>query len=209
MTRDLFPETRLFPGLACLSGFASACEAELIDAVENITAAAPFRQVVTPGGKPMSVRMTNCGATGWISDRRGYRYAATDPQTGQPWPAMPDLFRTLAARAARSAGFAYFAPDACLINLYAPGAKMSLHQDRDEADFSAPIVSVSLGLPAVFLWGGATRGDKTSRIPLESGDVLVWGGVSRLNFHGILALREGVHPRLGRLRINLTFRKAN
>lgn len=203
---DLFPEMR--SGLVHLPGFASSQEAALIEAVQDITAVAPFRRMETPGGKMMSVAMTNCGAAGWVTDRRGYRYAATDPQTGRAWPAMPALFRELAVKAAEAAGFEDFAPDVCLVNCYVPGAKMTLHQDRDEADFSAPIVSVSLGLPAVFLWGGAGRGDKASRVPLMSGDVLVWGGAVRLNFHGVLPLRAGVHPLLGSSRVNLTFRKA-
>lgn len=203
---DLFPEMR--SGLVHLPGFASPQEAALIEAVQGIAAVAPFRRMETPGGKMMSVAMTNCGAAGWVTDRRGYRYAAIDPQTRRAWPAMPALFRDLAVKAAEAAGFEDFAPDVCLVNCYVPGAKMTLHQDRDEADFSAPIVSVSLGLPAVFLWGGAARGDKASRVPLMSGDVLVWGGAVRLNFHGVLPLRAGVHPLLGSSRVNLTFRKA-
>ena len=206
MTAELFALN--LPGLTQLPGFAHGEEAALLAAVERVIAAAPWRQVITPGGKAMSVQMSNCGAAGWISDRLGYRYSTADPLSGRPWPAMPEGFARLAARAAAAAGFAGFAPDACLINLYEPGARMSLHQDRDEADFSAPIVSLSLGLPAVFLWGGAARADKAARIELHSGDVVVWGGAARLNFHGVLALREGVHPVLGRRRINLTFRKA-
>ncbi len=180
----------------------------MIDAIETITAGAPFRQMSTPGGKLMSVAMSNCGAHGWITDRRGYRYSATDPLTGAPWPAIPPAWAALAAQAAEQGGFPGFAPDACLINRYIPGAKMTLHQDRDEADVSAPIVSVSLGLPAMFLWGGAARTDKPARLPLHSGDVLVWGGAARLNFHGILPVKPGLHPRLGAARLNLTFRKA-
>ena len=206
MTAELFALN--LPGLTQLPGFAHAEETALLAAVERVIAAAPWRQVITPGGKAMSVQMSNCGAVGWISDRRGYRYSAADPLSGRPWPAMPEGFARLAARAAAVAGFAGFAPDACLINLYEPGARMALHQDRDEVDVSAPIVSLSLGLPAVFLWGGAARADKAARIELHSGDVVVWGGAARLNFHGVLALREGVHPVLGRRRINLTFRKA-
>jgi alkylated DNA repair protein (DNA oxidative demethylase) len=204
----LFPQTLSVDGLAYLPGFASPQEAALIEAVRDITAVAPFRRMETPGGKMMSVAMTNCGAAGWVTDRRGYRYAATDPQTGRAWPAMPVLFRDLAVKAAEAAGFEDFAPDVCLVNCYVPGAKMTLHQDRDEADFSAPIVSVSLGLPAVFLWGGATRGNKASHVQLVSGDVLVWGGAQRLNFHGVLPLHAGIHPLLGSSRVNLTFRKA-
>ena len=205
-TSDLFPEH--FEGLTRLPGFATGAAAELVAAVRSIEAAAPFRQMVTPWGKPMSVGMTNCGAAGWITDRTGYRYSATDPQSGQPWQAMPEIFLKLAQDAAAQGGFENFTPDACLINRYLPGARMSLHQDRNELDFNAPIVSVSLGLPALFLWGGAARTDKASRITLESGDVLVWGGPARLYFHGILPLKEGEHPLTGRARINLTFRKA-
>jgi len=205
---DLFPETLGATGLHHLAGFAAAEEAVLIAGVEEVSAQAAFRQMSTPGGKLMSVAMTNCGNVGWVSDRRGYRYSAADPETQLPWPAMPEVFSALAGRAAAVAGFIGFVPDACLINRYVPGAKMSLHQDADERDFGAPIVSVSLGLPAVFLWGGAARADKASRIALESGDVVVWGGDVRRYFHGIAPLREGAHPVLGRVRFNLTFRKA-
>jgi alkylated DNA repair protein (DNA oxidative demethylase) len=204
---DLFPETILTPGLTYLPRYV-ADEAPLLDELNVIVAAAPFRQMSTPGGKLMSVAMSNCGAVGWVTDRKGYRYAKHDPLTGAPWPAMPASWLALAAAAAEAGGFTGFAPDACLINRYVPGAKMTLHQDRDEADFSAPIVSVSLGLPATFLWGGAARTDQAARIQLKSGDVLVWGGDTRLNFHGILPLKPGAHPRLGAARINLTFRKA-
>jgi alkylated DNA repair protein (DNA oxidative demethylase) len=194
------------PGLTHLPAYAPA--ADLLAALPALAAISPFRHVITPGGKPMSVSMTNCGAAGWVTDRRGYRYEPVDPQTGAPWPAMPAAFTALATRAAQAAGFAEFLPDACLINRYEPGAKMALHQDRDEADFSAPIVSVSLGLPAVFLWGGAKRADKPARLPLEHGDVVVWGGTHRLNFHGVLPVKPGAHPLTGAARINLTFRKA-
>jgi alkylated DNA repair protein (DNA oxidative demethylase) len=205
---DLFAEARIEAGFAHLPRFALAQEAALVEDVRAIAAAAPFRHMSTPGGKPMSVAMTSCGAAGWISDRRGYRYATHDPQSGLPWPAMPARFRALAATAAAQAGFADFQPDSCLINRYVPGAKMTLHRDADERDFAAPIVSVSLGLPAVFLWGGAARADRSLRIALESGDVLVWGGPVRRHFHGILPLKPGAHPLTGAERINLTFRKA-
>ncbi len=208
MGDETYLQTRSAYGLNHLPGFACASEAELIEAIRKIAADAPFRQMSTPGGKLMSVAMTNCGEAGWVTDRRGYRYSATDPESGAPWPAMPPVFSSLAQKAAAVAGFARFQPDACLINRYIVGAKMALHQDRDEADFSAPIVSVSLGLPAIFLWGGATRAEKPARIALLNGDVVVWGGPARLNFHGIMPLRDGVHPVLGRVRINLTFRKA-
>ena len=196
------------PGLKHLPGFALAVEGQLIDAALAVAAAAPFRVMATPGGKPMSAAITNCGAAGWVSDRRGYRYEPRDPQSGRAWPDIPEPFMNLAARAAAAAGFAGFTPDVCLINRYAPGAKMALHQDKDEADFTAPIVSVSLGLPAIFLWGGAQRTDRAQKIPLESGDVVVWGGAERLYFHGIAPVKTGHHPILGATRLNLTFRRA-
>lgn len=191
-----------------LRGFANAIEAELIAALRDLVAQAPFRHMVTPGGHTMSVAMTNCGSAGWVTDRGGYRYDAADPETGKPWPAMPPSFRDLAQRAAAQAGFEGFAPDACLINRYAPGAKMSLHQDKDEGDFSAPIVSVSLGLPATFMFGGLRRSDRPRRYPLQHGDIVVWGGPARLVFHGVAQLADGNHRLLGRQRVNLTFRKA-
>ena len=195
-------------GAVLLRGFARPLEAELIVAIDAIAAQAPFRHMVTPGGNSMSVAMTNCGSAGWVTDRSGYRYDAVDPQSRAPWPAMPPSFRALAAQAAVEAGFDGFAPDACLINRYQPGARMSLHQDKDEDDFAAPIVSVSLGLPAIFLFGGPQRSDKPRRYRLEHGDIVVWGGPSRLFFHGIAPLADGEHAALGRQRINLTFRKA-
>lgn len=207
MTPDLFGEAPPL-GLTYLPGFALADEAALIGAALAVATEAPLRVMSIPGGKKMSVAMTNCGAAGWVSDARGYRYEWHDPLTGLPWPAMPGLFLALAQAAAAKAGFGGFSPDACLINRYEPGAKMALHQDRDEADLAAPIVSVSLGLPAVFLWGGAKRTDKPARLTLHGGDVVVWGGATRLNFHGIAPLREGRHPALGRARLNLTFRRA-
>ncbi len=180
----------------------------LLHALDGILRQAPLRRMLTPGGRSMSVRTSNCGHLGWVSDRTGYRYDALDPLSGRPWPAMPAAFAQLAARAAATAGFAPFAPDACLINHYGPGTRLSLHQDRDERDFDAPIVSVSLGLPAIFLFGGARRSDRPRRIPLLDGDVVVWGGASRLAFHGVAPLAAGHHPVLGARRINLTFRKA-
>ncbi len=191
-----------------LRAFAIAEAAALVSALHAISEAAPFRQMVTPGGQTMSVALTNCGAAGWVSDRRGYRYQALDPATGKPWPAMPSTFSMLATRAAAEAGFAGFTPDACLINRYAPGTRLSLHQDRNERDFSQPIVSVSLGLPATFLFGGAARSDRPTRFLLENGDVAVWGGASRLAFHGVAPLAAGEHPLTGECRINLTFRHA-
>ncbi len=207
----LLPEREvepLEPGAALLRGFAVREEAALAAAIATIAAAAPFRHMVTPGGFRMSAAMTNCGRAGWVSDRSGYRYDPRDPDSGAPWPAMPRAFSDLAARAAAAAGFAGFAPDACLVNRYEPGARLTLHQDRNEQDFSAPIVSVSLGLPATFLWGGRKRTERARRIPLASGDVVVWGGPARLVFHGVAELPEGEHPLTGRARLNLTLRKA-
>lgn len=191
-----------------LRGFALAQADALVQGVQQVAAQAPWRHMLTPGGQAMSVAMTGCGPLSWVSDRRGYRYAERDPVSGRPWPAMPAAFMRLAQDAARQAGFAPFLPDACLINRYAPGARMALHQDRDEADFSQPIVSLSLGLPAVFLFGGLERSDKPGRIPLTHGDVLVWGGPARLRFHGVLPVGDGHHPATGACRLNLTFRKA-
>lgn len=194
-------------GAAHLTGFAEPVE-PLVREVLRIAGRSPFRGMSTPGGHIMSVTTTSCGAAGWVSDRQGYRYARHDPATGEPWPAIPAAFMALAVAAAAKAGHANFAPDACLINRYAPGAHMSLHQDRNERDFSQPIVSVSLGLPAVFLFGGLRRADRPKRLPLENGDVVVWGGPSRRVFHGVEPVREGNHPLTGGCRINLTFRKA-
>jgi len=195
-------------GAVLLRGFARPVEAELVAALRDIAEQAPFRHMLTPGGHQMSVAMTNCGGFGWVTDRTGYRYDANDPRTGKPWPAMPASFCQLAEQAAARAGFRDFSPDACLVNRYEPGARMSLHQDRDEHDFRAPIVSVSLGLPAIFLFGGLKRSDRPRRFRLEHGDVVVWGGPTRLAFHGVAPLADGAHASMGRQRINLTFRKA-
>ncbi len=214
MNTDLFenqpPEAMqlpIAPGAVLLRGFARDMEKALFKAFEDVVAKAPLRHLVTPGGYTMSVAMTNCGPLGWVSDRRGYRYQANDPLSNQPWPAMPALWRDLAVRAADAAGYAGFDPDACLVNSYEPGAKLSLHQDRDEKDLAAPIVSVSLGLPATFLFGTERRADKPQRFRQVSGDVAVWGSASRLAYHGIAPLPEGEHGLTGRRRINLTFRK--
>ncbi|MFZ4286848.1 DNA oxidative demethylase AlkB [Variovorax sp. HJSM1_2] len=213
-TPDLFADQPLDPHIAIgaqafvLPGCALPYLDALLPAIDAIVEAAPWRQMVTPGGFTMSVALTNCGALGWTSDRRGYRYSATDPQSGQAWPAMPAVFSALAQHAANLAGFSHFQPDACLINRYRPGTKLSLHQDRDERDYGQPIVSVSLGMPAIFLFGGQTRAGKSTKIPLKHGDVMVWGGVDRLRFHGVLPLEDQPHPLLGGQRINLTFRKA-
>ena len=216
LTTDLFdslPDVRpsretIAEGAVLLRGFARPVEDELIAALREIVAQAPFRHMLTPGGHQMSVAMTNCGSAGWVTDRSGYRYDAIDPESKKPWPAMPASFLALAKQAALEAGFDNFATDACLINRYQPGARMSLHQDRDEGDFGAPIVSVSLGLPAIFLFGGLKRNDKTTRYRLQHGDIAVWGGPARLVFHGVAPLADGEHAVLGRQRINLTFRKA-
>jgi alkylated DNA repair protein (DNA oxidative demethylase) len=194
-------------GAVLLRGFAKSFEAELIADISDIVAQAPFRHMITPGGHQMSVAMTNCGRLGWVTDRNGYRYDANDPEAQKPWPAMPASFRELARQAAAQAGFGGLSPDACLVNRYKPGAKMSLHQDKDELDFAAPIVSVSLGLPAIFLFGGLKRSDKPRRFQLAHGDVVVWGGPARLRFHGVAPLADGEHALMGRQRINLTFRK--
>lgn len=198
---------RLADGAELLQAFVIEEAPALVSAVESVSSVSPFRHMVTPGGYTMSVAMTNCGPLGWVTDRKGYRYEATDPQTGKPWPDMPDLFKDVAERAAAAAGFADFVPDACLINRYEPGAKMSLHQDKDEEDKVAPIVSVSLGLPATFLFGGFQRKDRPRRLPLENGDIVVWGGPARFTYHGVAPLADGEHPLTGRRRINLTFRK--
>jgi len=199
---------RIGEGALLLRGFAREEAAALVDAVAQIAAKAPFRHMMTPGGYRMSVAMTNCGRAGWITDRRGYRYDAMDPETRRPWPDMPLAFSSLAERAAAAAGFAGFAPDACLVNRYEPGARLTLHQDKNERDFAQPIVSVSLGLPATFFFGGLRRGDRPRRFRLESGDVAVWGGPARLVFHGVDKLEPGADPLLGNCRINLTLRKA-
>ncbi len=212
---DLFPaelsdpeELDLGPGVTLLRGFALRDEKALLQDLNQVVQLAPFRHMVTPGGFRMSVAMTNCGPVGWVSDRKGYRYDPIDPASGEPWPPIPDSFLRLATDAAAEGGFPRFSPDACLINRYEPGAKMSLHQDKDEKDFDQPIVSVSLGLPAVFQFGGLKRSEKPQRIQLLHGDVIAWGGPARLRYHGVLPLKDGIHPALGRFRINLTFRRA-
>ncbi|KRP99122.1 alpha-ketoglutarate-dependent dioxygenase [Bradyrhizobium yuanmingense] len=215
MTGDLFDSLaeaqpsreKIADGAVLLRGFVKPIESGLIDAVRAVVAQSPFRRMTTPGGHLMSVAMTNCGERGWITDHTGYRYDPIDPRTGAPWPAMPPLLRDLARRAAEQGGFEGFAPDACLVNRYEPGTRLSLHQDKDELDYSAPIVSVSLGLPATFLFGGLARADKPRRFRLVHGDVVVWGGASRLAYHGVAPLADGEHPLLGRKRINLTFRR--
>lgn len=209
---DLFSSLKtredLADGAVLLRGFALADDKDIISSMGVVADEAPFRHMTTPGGFRMSVAMSNCGAFGWVTDRRGYRYSPVDPETDRPWPQMPDALLSLAETAAQEAGYTDFSPDACLINRYEPGAKMSLHQDKDERDFTNPIVSVSLGLPATFQFGGLQRSDPVRKLVLHHGDVVVWGGPSRLFYHGILALKDGEHPQLGRYRYNLTFRKA-
>lgn len=195
-------------GAILLRGYACDAAQELVAALKDVTQVSPFRYMVVRGGHRMSVEMTNCGNLGWISDETGYRYDPIDPLTGRSWPPMPVSFARLAASAAGEAGYQAFETDACLVNRYAPGARMGLHRDKNEQDYQAPIVSVSLGLPAVFLFGGMRRSDSARRFLLESGDVVVWGGPTRLVYHGILKLADGEDPLTGRYRINLTFRKA-
>lgn len=218
-TMSLFPDLDVHPrdaparetlaaGAMLLRGFACERAEGLWRDIGAVTSEAPFRHLVTPGGHRMSVAMTNCGALGWVSDARGYRYDPIDPGSGCPWPAMPASFLALAVDAAAAAGFSRFAPDVCLINRYAPGSRLTLHQDRNERGLDAPIVSVSLGLPAMFLWGGLQRSDRTQRMPLAHGDVVVWGGPSRMRYHGVLPVPDGVHPLTGAYRFNVTFRRA-
>jgi alkylated DNA repair protein (DNA oxidative demethylase) len=207
----LFAETattEFAPGAVLLRGAVGADDEGLTAEIQRIAEVSPFRQVVTPSGKPMSVEITSCGAVGWISDRRGYRYETKDPLTEESWPAMPTLFRELASRAAAQVGYESYVPDTCLINKYSVGSKMGMHQDRDERDFAQPIVSVSLGLPIMFKFGGATRSGKSVKIQLQHGDAVVFGGAARLAFHGVGTLRKGEHPLTGAARYNLTFRVA-
>jgi alkylated DNA repair protein (DNA oxidative demethylase) len=198
--------SELMPGVRVLRNFATIATDELITAIQVVSETSPFRRVVTPNGKAMSVEMTNCGTRGWVSDHKGYRYESLDPATGKCWPSMPSIFRKIAESAATLAGYVSFNPDVCLVNQYQPGTSMGMHQDRDERDFSQPIVSVSLGLPIVFKMGGSERGGKTARTNLHHGDVVVFGGPARLAFHGVGKLRDGIHPVTGRVRFNLTFR---
>jgi DNA oxidative demethylase len=212
VTPDLFPDDRrnlpLDPGARLLGGLALPLDRDLLDAIAQIATRAPFRHLETPGGKRMSVAMTNTGRLGWVSDRAGYRYEPRDPHSGLPWPPMPPLFAYLAREAAAKAGYPGFAPEACLVNRYAPGTRLTLHQDRDERHWDQPIVSVSLGVDATFLWGGPTRGGRVKRITLHHGDVVVWGGPARLAYHGIDMLPQAQHPLTDTLRYNLTFRTA-
>lgn len=216
MIPDLFADVetpepariQMAEGAVLLRGKALPLEHELLASLKLITAAAPFRHMVTPGGFVMSVAMTNCGVAGWVTDRTGYRYDRNDPESGKPWPEMPASFLQLAVEAATEAGYPDFRPDACLINRYEPGARLSLHQDKNERDFANPIVSVSLGLPATFQFGGLKRTDLIAKYALHHGDVAVWGGPSRLFYHGVPTLKKGIHPKVGPMRLNLTFRGA-
>jgi len=215
-SRDLFAARdendlaryELAPGAVLLRGFAREAEAELRRAIDAVAAAAPFRHMKTPGGFTMSVAMTNSGRYGWVSDERGYRYADSDPESGSPWPPLPAVMLELARNAAAAAGFDGFEPDACLVNRYEPGARLTLHQDKNERDFREPIVSVSLGVPAVFLFGGLKRKERPLRLDVVHGDVVVWGGPSRLRYHGVLPLKEAQHAFAGSARVNLTLRRA-
>ena len=210
--QDLFgaPGQRVVmgPQAVILPGFAIPWMDRLLAALEHVQAQAPFRRMSTPGGRRMSVSTTSCGELGWVSNELGYRYSAVDPESGRPWPALPECLLELTQAAASEAGFVHFLPDTCLINRYLPGARMGLHQDRNERDFNAPIVSISLGMPATFLFGGFNRSDRPARATLQHGDVAVWGGVDRLRYHGVLPLADIPHPQLGSQRINLTLRRA-
>ena len=195
------------PDAMLLAGYALPYETALLDSLEDVLAAAPLRYWEVPGGYRMSAAKSNCGMFGWVSDRTGYRYTLYDPDSGKPWPPMPEIFLAVAQMASAKARFKDFIPDGCLINGYAPGAKLSLHQDKDERDLDAPVVAISLGLPAIFLFGGPKRKDPTKKVFVQHGDVVIWGRESRLYFHGIAPLKDGNHPLLGKTRISLTFRK--
>ena len=215
-TLDLFaddvtqaPRTeQIGPQSFVLRGFALPLIKRVLPALQHVLEQSPFRHMKTPGGFTMSVALSNCGTLGWVTDRNGYRYTRIDPETGKPWPVLPDVFMQLAQSAATECGFAGFTPDACLINRYVLGAKISLHQDKNERGYQWPVVSVSLGIAASFLFGGLDRSDKTQRVSLFHGDVVVWGGEDRLRYHGVLPLKQADHPLLGEQRINFTFRKA-
>lgn len=212
MTQALFADEKrtiqITPGTVLLEGHALDDAADILATIKQIETASPFRRMLTPNGRTMSVAVTSCGKIGWVSDKSGYRYETADPETGKPWPQVPVFFSDVAQQAASEAGYDGFIPDVCIINRYEPGTKLSLHRDGDEKDFNHPIVSISLGLPATFLFGGLERSDKTKKIPLHHGDAFVFGGESRLVYHGIAPLKDSEHPLLGNQRINLTFRKA-
>jgi alkylated DNA repair protein (DNA oxidative demethylase) len=198
----------LAPGAVLLRGLGESHATPVLADLQRVLDAAPLRHLITPGGFRMSVAMSNCGALGWVSDVNGYRYKPVDPDSGRPWPAMPPSFRELAQSAAAEAGYRGFVPDACLIGRYAPGTRLTLHQDRNEQDLGQPVVSLSLGLPAIFLFGGLKRSARAVRVPVQHGDVVVWGGPARLRYHGVSTMAEGVHPLTGGFRFNLSFRRA-
>ena len=204
---DLFSQSiEIVPGMVVLPGFA---DSEVLQPIlERVLAQNPLRQMQTSRGFLMSVHTSNCGEVGWVSDRRGYRYATEDPLTGEPWHPMPPALQSLATRAADVSGFSDFKPDACLINHYRPGTQMGAHQDRDESDFNQPIVSVSLGIDARFFVIGPSKKGKSTPVDLSDGDVMVFGGPARRYYHGVRKLKESTHPRFGAVRWNLTFRKA-
>jgi DNA oxidative demethylase len=199
--------TVIAPGAVLMRAFGRADDVDILQAVESVIAQAPLRHLQTPGGYTMSIQTTRCGSMGWVSEPGGYRYAPSNPSTRAPWPAMPQCLLDFAVRAATEAGYPDFVPDSCMVNQYLPGNKLGLHQDRDERDLRAPVVSLSLGLPAIFLFGGLQRTGKTQRYRLAHGDVVVWGGPSRLAFHGVLPVADGDHALVGRRRVNVTFRK--
>lgn len=211
MIEDLFSDNEPIPiaeSAWLLRGYVRESAEQVVEAMRSVIRQAPLRSMQVPGGHRMSVLTTSCGDWGWVSDLEGYRYAAQDPSTGKEWPRMPDLLKRLAVDGAVRAGFEGFDPDACLINCYRPGAKMGLHQDRNERDRTEPILSISLGLSATFMFGGLKRGDPVRRFPLEHGDMLAWGGASRMVYHGVMPVKAGEHPMLGGWRVNLTFRRA-
>lgn len=204
---DLFSSSvSILPGMQLHQQFVDT--RSLQPALEAVLAQAPLRRMQTARGHEMSVQSTNCGELGWWSDRQGYRYTTHDPLSGKPWPEMPAVFRQLAQRAARESGHDSFKPDACLINRYEPGTQMGAHRDNDERDFSAPIVSVSMGIEARFFVIGPERRGRSKAVDLRDGDVLVFGGPARRFFHGVRKLKPGEHPVFGSVRWNLTFRKA-
>lgn len=211
---DLFPETLRDPDLAeglflHRGAITPDDQTILVRDIAQVADFAPFRHPRTPGGHPTSAAMTNAGQAGWWSDRQGYRYLIHQPDSDRPWPSMPASFHAAVEVGTRGTPWPDFSPDACLINFYGAAAKMGLHQDKDERDFTQPIVTVSLGDAADFLVGGFARTDKTAVVRLHSGDVLVMGGPSRMRFHGVRRIHTGTSP-LSALhgRYSLTFRKA-
>lgn len=206
----LKPQTTvlLAEGAMVLRRFATPVVVALMEGVEAVVAQSPLRRLIVPNGRPMRIEMTNCGLVGWVNIDGRYRYSRVDPLTGRSWPGMPATFRRIAGAAASAAGYPDFQPAVCIINRYAVGADLQMHQDRDDTQDRQPVVSVSLGLPAIFHFGGQGRGEKPLTIPLDDGDVVVWGGASRMHRHGVAPVAPGVHPRTGAYRYNLTFRTA-